>query len=147
MTDYAITSDFARASVRLRTTMGMTAMIQVLRGTLGTLDPDTGLVGGLQDSQTVYRGLARIRTVGQPAPVSIGGGEIAMRDTIISIPMTAPKVPHRDDLVRVLSDTPADTDLNTRIFRVLGADGGGMFGDARRISCSGWYQSRYWNNS
>ncbi len=122
----------------------MASQIVVLRGSLGTLDTATGLVGGLSGAETVYSGKARIRPLSQPTPVSLGGGEIAQRDTVISIPIDAP-VPHRDDLIRVVSDD--DVDLDTRIFRVLGADGGGIFGDARRVGCSGWYQNRYWGRA
>jgi hypothetical protein len=137
-------SQFARDSVRRRTAASMTAIIEILRGSLSTLDPATGLVGGMTDVSRVYRGPARIRSVTNGGTVDLGGGQIATRDTIVSIPMTSPKMPHRDDLIRVLNDLPADADLNTRIFRVLDADGGGLFGDARRMGCSGWLQSRYW---
>lgn len=139
---WTLASAFAKASVTLRTGQGMTCQIQVLRGSLGTLDPTTGLVGGLTGASTVYSGPARIRTVSGGSTINLGGGEIAVRDTIISIPMSA-AVPRRDDLISVVSGDD-DTDLDTRIFRVLGADGGGLFGDARRMSCAGWYQSRYW---
>jgi hypothetical protein len=135
-------SDFARNLVRSRVELAMVCQITILRGKLGLLDPSTGKVSGLTDAVTVYEGKARVRAIANGQSVDLGGGEIVIRDTTISIPIGS-GMPFRDDLVTVTDGGP-DFDLSTRIFRVLGASGGGLFGDARRMSASGWLQSRYW---
>lgn len=137
-------SPAGRAMVRRRVEAQMRAQINVLRGNLGTLNPTTGLVGGLASAITVYSGNARIRTVAGASVIQVGGGEIDQRTTLISIPITS-AMPQRDDLVQVVNDDLADPDLDTRIFRVMEVEGGSLFGDARRMSCTGWYESRYWN--
>lgn len=144
MSLFPTTNPFVRQQVRNFTEGNMRASIEILRGSLGTLDPVTGLVGGLSGSERVYRGKARIRTVNGTGTASIGGGEINTRSTTISIPITVNAQIHADDLVRVLQDDESDVTLDTRIFRVMDVDGGGFFGDARRMSCVGWYESRYW---
>lgn len=136
-------ASFQRQIVQAYAEGNMNNRIQVLRGQLGTFDPSTGRVGGLKNSNIIYSGKARIRTVGGAGVISIGAGEIDTRQVIISIPMGTPKIPHRDDVIRVL-DGDADSDLATRIFRVLDVDGGSFFGDARRMTCVGWFNSRYW---
>lgn len=137
-------SSLTRAAVRRRVEQAMGSIILISRGTLGELDPVTLLVGGITAANTIYDGPARIRTVNGADTVSLGGGEIAVRNTIISIPMSVTAVPRRDDLVQVISDSGSDADLDSRVFRVLDVDGGGFFGDARRLGCAGWYQSRWW---
>lgn len=136
-------SDWSRSFIRARVEAAMTYTVQILRGQLGTLDPSTGLVGGLSDDSEIYNGIARVRTIGSSGTVNIGGAEVAVRTVVVSIPITAP-VPHVDDLLKVLTDGQSDTDADTRIFRIVGVDGGSLFGDARRMTCSGWYNSRYW---
>lgn len=136
-------NSFTRRVVRQRVEAMMLARIVISRGSLGTLDTTRGTVGGLTDGNTVYRGKARVRTVGNAGTISVGGGEIAIRRTIISIPIDSP-IPHRDDLVQVLTDDEADRNLDTRIFRVMSVEGGSLFGDARRMEAVGWYESRYW---
>jgi hypothetical protein len=135
-------SAFQRSQVQAYAEGNMTARIQVLRGQLGAFDEATGRVGGLSGAKVVYAGKARIRTVGGAGVVSVGAGEIDTPQVIISIPMDAP-LPHRDDVVRVLR-AEADGDLAARIFRVLDVDGGSLFGDARRLTCVGWFNSRQW---
>lgn len=142
---YSMPSGLSRAAVRRRVEQAMTYRIAILRGALGELDVETGLVGGITDVNLVYRGPARIRTVRGGGTISVGGGEVAQRDTIISIPIDSPNVPVRDDLVQVVTDGGADAYLDTRIFRILSVDGGSLYGDARRMECSGWYQSRQWS--
>lgn len=141
---YVLPSTMARAAVRRRIEGAMSYRILISRGTLGQLDETTGLVGGITDANTVYRGPARIREVTGSGVVDLGGGEIAQRSAIISIPISSPNIPVRDDLVQVIDDGDADRTLDTRVFRVLEVDGGGLFGDARRMTCSGWFQSRWW---
>ena len=134
-------SALARALVRRRTQAQMTCRIVVLRGALGVLDPGSGQVGGITGARTVYAGRARIRTVAPAGTIGVGDAQVDVRSTVISIPIASP-VPHRDDLVRV--DEAGDLDLDTRIFRVTDVDGGGAFGDARRLYCTAWHESRYW---
>lgn len=126
----------------------MNSAITIRRGNLGTLNTTTGLVGGLTASNVIYKGKARIRLIAPGGQVP-SPDPIALRQTLISIPMTSP-VPHRDDLVIVSSTnrdsdaTEADTNLDSRAFRVLDVDGGGYFGDARRMTCCSWFPSRTW---
>lgn len=135
-------TEFGRGLVRQRVALAMVCQVTILRGKLGVLDPATGRVSGMTDAVTIYSGMARVRAIANGTPVDLGGGEIVLRDTTISIPMNS-GMPFRDDLVQVTDGGP-DYDLTTRIFRVLGASGGGYVGDARRMSASGWFQSNYW---
>jgi hypothetical protein len=131
--------------VRNRTLQAMTASIMILRGDLGVLNPTTGKVSGLENSIEVYKGAARIRTInGGTSPDGVGG-YVVIRNTIVSIPMPS-AVPHADDLVLVIADDNADPDTDTRIFRVKEVEGGSLFGDARRMTCEGWHDSRYWGH-
>lgn len=141
---YLVPSSYARAAARRRIEAAMSYRILISRGTLAQLDETTGLVGGVTDVNTVYRGRARIREVSGNGTVDLGGGEIATRSAIISIPIDSPNIPVRDDLVEVIDDGDADRTLDSRIFRVLNVDGGGLFGDARRLTCSAWNKSRWW---
>jgi hypothetical protein len=145
---YDLGSKFTRQAVRRRVYAAMKAQIVILRGELGVMDPDTLLVGGLSGAKQIYPqpgypGMARIRTVTRQGAVETSGGLIPLRETIISIPMEAP-VPHVDDAVIIGVDDLADANLDTRIFQVLAVDGGSFFGDARRMTVQGWYESRYW---
>lgn len=120
-----------------------TNMIQagtVERGSLGGFNPVTLKTGGMTDATTVYEGKMRVRLLSTGEVVELGGGEVVERDAIISIPITA-DLPNRDDLVTVTDGGP-DPTLATRKFRVLGADGGGIFGDSRRMSCQSFLPSR-----
>ena len=145
-------SPLARRKVREYAEGNMNAQITILRGALTALDPATGLVGGLAGATTVYTGKARIHTVSSSGNQQVEGGPIAKRDAVISIPIDSP-VPFVDDLITVQkanldSDaTEADVDLDTRVFRIIGVDGGTYFGDARRMDCSQLYSSRDWTGS
>ena len=137
-------SALSRSLVRRRVEAQMSAQIRVLRGELGSLDPATGQVGGITGATTVYAGKARIRTVAAAGVLAVGEGSIDTRQALVSIPITA-AVPRRDDLIAVAANGAADPSLDTRIFRVTEVDAGGLFGDARRMTAVGWYESRYWN--
>lgn len=121
----------------------MKARIVIIRGELGTMDPDTLTVGGLRNVDTIYSGKARIRTVTGQGTVETTQGTIPLRSVLMSIPIDS-AVPHVDDCVIVGVDDLADADLDTRIFRIVEVNGGEFFGDARRFSTTGWYESRYW---
>lgn len=141
----ATVSDLARRAVRTRTEAMMTATVRITRGSANVFDPDTGELAGGAGGSTVYAGKARIRTVSGQAE-NLGDGMVDAVTTLISIPIASP-VPHRDDLVTVLDDSVADIDLSNRVFRVLEVEGGSLFGDARRMSCSAFAPSRYWGSS
>jgi len=141
-----VISAAARALVRRRVEAQMTARITILRGGRGTLDPATGLVGGLANAQTVYTGKARIRTVSGAGVLAIGEDQIDTRQTLISIPIDSP-VPRCDDLVRVEEDGTADPDLGGRLFRVTEVEGGSLFGDACRMAATSFYDSSRWSRA
>jgi hypothetical protein len=141
-----VISTLAQRLVRRRVEAQMTAQIKILRGDLGAFDPTTGEVGGLANVQTIYQGMARIRTVDGAGVITLGEGTIDTRQTVISIPITA-AMPHRDDLAQVLDDASADTDLTNRLFRITEVEGGSLLGDARRCYAVGWFPSRNWSPS
>lgn len=137
-------SDFTRGLVRARMDTAKIYQVIIARGSLGTLDPATGLVGGLANAQTIYQGAARVYSSAGGRSVDLGGGEVVQQDTTVSIPWDAP-VPATDDLVAVQTVTGmVDPGLASMIFRVLNVSGGGMFGESRRLGCTSWQQSRYW---
>lgn len=144
MPAYELGSKFTRQVVRRRTAAAMKAKIVIIRGDLGTMDPETLVVGGLENAQDIYRGKARIHTVSGAGTVTVSQQTIPIRSVIMSIPMSVTNVPRVDDCVVVGVDDLADADLDTRIFRVVEVEGGSFFGDARRLSTTGWYESRYW---
>lgn len=129
----------------------MNSLIMIRRGALGGLDPTTGLVGGLTSSTVIYKGKARIRLI-TPGGSVPSPDPIVLRDAIISIPINSP-VPHKDDVVVVATTnkdsdgTEADINIDARAFRVMDVDGGGYFGDARRMTCCSWYPSRTWSGT
>jgi hypothetical protein len=141
-----------RTLVRKYTNGNMTSQITILRGSLSALDPTTGLVSGIASPTTIYTGKARIRTVSGAGPVTTEGGPIDTRRTTISIPMTS-AIPFRDDIITVQAanqtgdGVESDHDLDHRVFRVVDVDGGSFFGDARRMSCTQVYDSRYWSST
>lgn len=140
----AIVTPFARAKVRESVQRFMTTPITILRGDLGTFDEATGMVGGLDNVKTIYAGGARVHTITGQGGVVAGDGEFDTRQTIISVPWDTKPVPSRDDLVVVGTDNVADIELTGEVYRVMEVEGGGLFGDARRLSCVGWHPSRYW---
>lgn len=140
-------SALSRRLVRTRTEAQMTSTVRVMRGALGQLDPVTGDVGGLESMTVIYEGKGRIRTVAGSGVLTVGEGTVDTRSTIISIPISSTPVPRRDDVVLVLNDDLADVDLDEHTFRVMDVDGGTLFGDARRLTCQGFAQSRYWGES
>lgn len=136
-------SNLSRQLVRRQTVQAMTALVKIVRPGGDGYDPDTNRFS-VSEFTTVYRGKARIRTVGDGGVISVGGAEIVTRRCTVSIPIETAVLPHRDDILQVLDDSAADQDLTTDSLRILGVDGGGLFGDARRMSAIGWYPSTYW---
>jgi hypothetical protein len=127
--------------VRKRVERGFASQLQILRGNLGVLDPLTGYVGGLEDAQTVYDGPGRVRVLAG-MPVAVGPGQQAVRRVTVSVPIAVS--PRVDDLVKITATDAADQNLTSRILRVVEVDGGGLFGDARRMTTESWFESRYW---
>lgn len=125
----------------------MLATVTIYRGQLGALDTTTGRVGGLTNATTIYSGKARIWTMSGSGVVTLGEGTVDTRSTIVSIPLSARPLPARDDLVLIGDDNLSDADLDTRALRVLDVDGGGLIGAARKLTCTGYYPSRYWGES
>lgn len=140
----AIVTPLARAKVREGVQRFMTTPLTILRGDLGGFDETTGLVGGLTNVKTIFTGKGRVHTITGQGGVVAGNGEFDTRQVIVSIPWNSKPVPQRDDLVVVGTDSIADVELTGEVYRVMEVEGGGLFGDARRLSCVGWHPSRYW---
>lgn len=143
MASWDLGSPFTRNIVQRRVLAAMKATITIIRGSLGVMDPDTLEVGGLENVETIYSGMARIKTVRGDGTVTISNRTIPIRSVEVSIPITAP-APHVDDCIVVGVDDLADADLDTRILRIIEVQGGSFFGDARRMTVDSWYESRYW---
>lgn len=132
-----------RLLVRRRMEQQMLGTVRIQRGKLGTLDPTTGVVGGLNNLSVIYEGKARVWSVDGGGVISTGNGQIDTRTTYVSIPVSAP-VPHRDDIVTVLNDDLSDDDLDNRVFRIMEVDGGGYISETRRLTCSSFFPNRWW---
>lgn len=139
-------SNLSRALVRKRVEAQMLASIQILRGTLGTLDRSTGLVSGLTNVTVIYSGIARIHGVQGAGSISVAQAPLDQRQATISIPWDA-AIPQRDDLLQVALDDAADPTLDAQTFRVGEVWAGSLFGDARRLSCTQVAPSRWWSPS
>jgi hypothetical protein len=114
---YDLGSKFTRQAVRRRVYAAMKAQIVILRGELGVMDPDTLLVGGLSGAKQIY-----------PQPGYPGMARIRTVTRQGAVETSGGLIPLRE----------------TIIFQVLAVDGGSFFGDARRMTVQGWYESRYW---
>ena len=156
-----VISPYARQRVREYVEGNMDGLVTVVRGKRGGLDPVTGNVKGLVITGVVYGGAgvtvdnvdadaggkARVHLVAGQGTVSNGPGEFDMRQVTISIPFSADpqSMPRRDDVVLIRSGGQ-DGELNGQTARVLSADGGGLFGEARRMQCTLWGRSEYWTS-
>lgn len=147
-------SEYAKARVRAYTEGNMDGLVTILRGGRGELNKVTLEVSGLAGAQTIYDddeqtgagGKARVHKVTGQGSVSVAGaGNIDMRQVIVSIPF-ASQMPRRDDVVLV-RDSGEDQDLTGATLRVVEVDGGGAFGDARRMSCTLWGKSPRWTGT
>lgn len=123
--DIAMVQDFTAAHMAQAGTISRAAGGE-------TFDPSKGIYSG-GDRDLIYEGPMRVRVLSTGQSIETGGGELTERDAIISIPVSD-VLPHRDDIL-VCTDGGPDPTLNNRTFRILGVDGGGIFGDARRLSC------------
>jgi len=141
--------------VRSYTEGNMDGLVTILRGKPGTLDKTTGRITGMSGSVQVYGdpvpdgtigtigAKARVHLVSGEGSVSLGPGTINMRQTVVSIPWNAPDT-QRDDLV-IIRSGGADQSLNGAALRVVEVSGGGLFGEARRLSCTLWGKSANWD--
>ena len=139
-------SPIARAKVQARVGAQMSDSVSVYRGQIGGLNPTTGVLGGLANPVTIYTGPARIHVLSGTGTIAVGGGVIAQAQAVISIPADAP-LAQRDDVV--VADAVGNIDdqtLQTRAFRVLEVSAETYFADARRLTCSIWVGSRWWEN-
>jgi hypothetical protein len=134
--------DDARAHVRAYTESNMDGQVIVRRGGRGALDTTTGVVSGMAGATEVYNGKARLHLVAGQGAISIGPGQFDQRAVTISIPWASP-LPQQDDVVEVVSGG-ADQTMNGVALRVIEVEGGGLFGDARRMQCVAWGYSEYW---
>lgn len=136
-----IISNYPNKLVRTRVELTMVSTIKIQRGDIGDLDPVTLQVGGIKNPTTVYQGKARIHPLVGNGAIALGEGQIEMRSTTITIPISA-TVPHRDDLVTDLTDD--DVDLPNRTFRVTDVEVGGFFNAYRTLTCTSWADDRWW---
>lgn len=135
--------DFTYASklVADRVELAMTSTIQIMRGDLGVMDPNTLLVSGITNVTTIYTGKAHIHNVNGAGMITVGDAPIDTRTVAISIPISAP-VPRQNDLVKVTVDS--DPDLPNRIFRVMDVNVGGLLNSCHVMTCQGWFEGRAW---
>lgn len=140
-----LVSQTAIDAVRRYTEGNMDGSVTVLRGARGELDKTTGRVSGMVGGTPVYDGKARVHLVTGQGSLSLGPGQVNIRQTTVSIPWGAP-VPQRDDLV-LIRDAGQDDTLTGAALRVVEVSGGGLFGDARRMSCTLWGKSAQWDGT
>jgi hypothetical protein len=145
------------AAVRTYTESNMDGLVTILRGGVGVLDPVTGSMGGLSNAKQIYGdpvpdgvigtigAKARVHPVTGQGSLSLGPGQINVRETTVSIPWSA-QVPQRDDIV-LIRDAGQDDTLTGASLRVVEVAGGGYFGDARRLSCTTWGYSAQWDGN
>lgn len=122
----------------------MWAQIEILRGERGSFNETTGKLGGMANATTIYEGKARIRNINGAGVILVGEENVDTATTLISIPW-GEVIPRRNDLVHVLGDDSADAEPDGQWFRVLDYESGGLFGEARRMSCVVWRDSSRWS--
>lgn len=150
-----VVSDAAIQRVRAYTESNMDGLVTILRGKAGVLNQSTGRVSGASTATQIYgdpapagtigaKGAkARVHSVSGQGSLSLGPGQINLRQTTVSIPWGA-MTPQRDDIVLIRS-AGQDTTLVGAALRVVEVSGGGLFGDAQRLSCTLWGKSAYWD--
>jgi hypothetical protein len=143
------------AAVRNYAEGNMDGLVTILRGGAGVLDQATGKVSGLSGAVQIYGdpvpdgtigtigAKARVHLVTGQGSLSLGPGEINIRQTTVSIPWDG-AIPQRDDIV-LIRDAGQDDTLTGASLRVVEVAGGGFFGDARRLSCTTWGYSAQWD--
>lgn len=133
----------------------MDGLVTILRGGPGVLDQNTGRVSGMSNAVQIYGdpvatgvigtigAKARVHTVTGQGSLSLGPGQIDIRQTTVSIPWDAVAA-QRDDIVLVRS-AGQDDEMVGAALRIVEVAGGTLFGDARRLSCTLWGRSAYWD--
>jgi hypothetical protein len=122
-----------------------TAAVQIIAfGAAPTATP-TDFATAAEQANADTGAKARVHTVTGQGSISNGAGDIDVRQVQVSIPWAA-QPPHRDDLVLVRSGGQ-DASLVGSVLRVVEVEGGGAFGDARRLSCTLWGRSEYWSGA
>jgi hypothetical protein len=135
--------DDARRHVRAYAESNMDGHVTIRRGGRGQLDKQTGLVSGMVGATVVWDGIARLHLVSGQGSISVGAsGGFDQRAVTVSIPWAA-ALPQQDDVIEVI-DGGADQTMNGVALRVVEVEGGGLFGDARRMQCVAWGRSQYW---
>ena len=134
-------SDVARTKVRTRAEEQMCDTVTIYRGDIGLMNTSTGMMSGITNVSTIYTGIARIHVMSGTGTIAIGAGTVAQQQTVVSIPISAPKT-HRDDVVVV--NTAIDANQEGRAYRVLEVTGAGSFYPVRQHTCSAWAASRFW---
>lgn len=134
-------SKYARNYVRARAVAHMDCQVVLSRHRDGYLDQSSGLYTA--DTGTViYKGIARIWDSNTGTIINVGEADLATTATYCSIPFDS-EVPRVDDLLRVVSAS-IDTALETRGFRVVGVDGGGLTRATRRMQITALAENRSW---
>lgn len=151
----ALVSSGAIAAVRRYAEGNMDALVTILRGGPGALDPATGRISGMSDPVQIYGdpvpagtigtvgAKARVHTVSGSGSLSLGPGQVNIKQTTVSVPWSATP-PQRDDVV-LIRDAGQDDSMTGAALRVVEVAGGGLFGDARRLSCTLWGFSSQWD--
>lgn len=134
-------SDYARRYVRDRAQAHMNCTIILSRHRDGLLDPDSGLYTA-DTGKVIYRGKARIWDSTTGAIINVGEADLATTATYCSIPFDS-EMPRVDDLIRVIS-APVDGALESRGFRVMNVDGGGLIRATRRMQITALAENRSW---
>lgn len=136
-------SQRAREYVRKRAQDHMIATVTLYRPVDVTFNDTTGIVG-TPSRASYYTGKCRIWSLNTGSSVIIGETDIAVSDTIISIPFGSP-APKIDDMA-VVGINPPDPTLNSMAFIVQHFDGGGLIGGTIRMNCKALADSADWQN-
>lgn len=128
--------------VRDRVQTLMSCRVSIYGGAQKAFSADTGRV----ETQWVdpwYSGKARIWETNTGGIQMMGDAPVTIMQTNISIPFHA-GVPKKDQIV-VVTHSPQDPDLVGRAFRVVGVDGNGQMGAARRMTVTAYTDSDVWS--
>lgn len=137
-------SQRAREYVRKRAQDHMTATVSLYRSADVTFSDTTG-VSTTPTRTAYYTGKCRIWSLNTGSSVVIGDTDIAVADTVISIPFGSAE-PKIDDMA-VVSDNPPDPTLEDQAFIIQHFDGGGLIGGTIRLSCKAIVDSANWQNA
>ena len=134
-------SERTRSYLRKRVQDHMLASITLYRPAAGTFDSLTGMFE-IPSRSAYYTGKAAIKMLSAGNQISIGESEIAMSDTVISIPFDSPK-PKVDDVAVVANNSPNPL-LDGMAFVVINFTVGGLLGDTVKINCRSFDDNAMW---